>query len=188
MASADVCCRGPVDFHRRLIPGVPAEVGRGRPAISRVPPPTVPACRPPDAEARFEAASPDATPLPWPSPCVERRGAPWSRAGSPHAAAGCTGGDGRLGCPAGSEGDAASAPPVARKPWAPAPWRSGASHGRPDTGAQTVPFKAHQRRVRLTRGPNFGERREYSACTFPRLLERLALCGLNTFDVSPFVY
>jgi hypothetical protein len=88
MASADVCCRGPVDFHRRLIPGVPAEVG----------------------------------------------------------------------------------------------------HGRPDTGAQTVPFKAHQRRVRLTRGPNFGERREYSACTFPRLLERLALCGLNTFDVSPFVY
>jgi hypothetical protein len=88
MASSDFSCRVPVDFDRRRIPVVPADVGRWRQEISLVPPPTLPAFRSLYAEEFFEAALPESSPLPWPSPFVERLGSPVSLAGYPHDAAG----------------------------------------------------------------------------------------------------
>jgi hypothetical protein len=70
LTAADCSGRVPVDVGSHLIPRVPVEVGHGRPESARVPPSPVPACRPPDAEACFEAARPASAPLPWPSPGV----------------------------------------------------------------------------------------------------------------------
>ena len=114
LAAADVSGSVPAAFSFRLIPRVPVDVDHERPETSRVPLPPRTAFRSPDAAAFFEAACPDASPLPGPSPSVARRGAPVSRAGSPHNAAGVPGWDGRLGCPSCSQAYPASAPPSPR--------------------------------------------------------------------------
>jgi hypothetical protein len=68
VTSSDFSCRVPPDFGSRLIPAVSVDVGHGRQETSRVPRPAVTAFRPPYAEEFFEAARPESSPLPWPSP------------------------------------------------------------------------------------------------------------------------
>jgi hypothetical protein len=68
MTSSDSSGGVPLDFDGRLLPGGAVEVGHGPPEVSLVPPSPVPAFRPPYAEEFFEVASPDSSPLPWPSP------------------------------------------------------------------------------------------------------------------------
>ena len=138
----------PPGLRHRLIPGVTKEVSLRPHETSLVPPPPVPACRPPYAEEFFEAALPESSPLPWPSPSLERLGSPWSLAGEHHDAAGFPSWYGLLGCSSFSEGYSASAPSVTQEHWEPATWRSGAYHDRTCTGKQTVTCKAHQAIVR----------------------------------------
>src|SRR5713101_7945323 len=60
----------PSGLRQRLIPEVTKDVDLRPHETSRVPPSPVPAFRPPYAEECFEAASPESSPLPWPSPGV----------------------------------------------------------------------------------------------------------------------
>jgi hypothetical protein len=80
-----------------------------------------------------------------------------SLAGDHHGAAGFPCGGGRLRCTAVTEGDAASAPSVTHKPWAPATWLSGDDHGWTCTRSQPMTCKAHHAVVRCLSSPRLYE-------------------------------
>jgi hypothetical protein len=89
----------------------------------------------------LQRCAPGSWRLPWPAPGLRGSAPSGALSGSPLDAAGWACCDGLRCCTPASGGDAASAPPVTRTHWAPAPWPPGRDHDRTCTGQPPMTFQ-----------------------------------------------
>ena len=139
------------DFASGLIPGLPRVVAPRPREISPVALTAFPASRSPYAEEFLGAASPDSSPLPWPSRSLKRSALPCSPLGANMSTLqDSLNGTGCWFAPP-SQRDTPLRHPVTPVQREPAPRLSGDYRDRTCTGKLSVPFRAHQRVVRELR-------------------------------------